>query len=207
MELVTRTVGSVVSTIADLLRSFTDLFLTQPLGATLRYLEETELKTLDGEKKAVKANTLWEKSGAVIMAEASELSSLKPQLDELGIPLVAVVKEDVGEEVQNFRPYFNGEIYLDEKRRFFGPRERKMGLSGFLRSGVWMNGYRAFKNGFLGNVYGEGFIMGGVFVIGPGSQGILLEHREMEFGDKVNIRHVANAVRDIQMELVPVPEH
>ena len=44
-----------------------------------------------------------------------ELSSLKPQLDELGIPLVAVVKENVGEEVQNFRPYFNGEIYLDEK--------------------------------------------------------------------------------------------
>ena len=46
-----------------------------------------------------------------------------------------------------------------------------MGLSGFLRVGVWKNGYRAFKNGFLGgNVYGEGFVMGGVFVIGPGSQ-------------------------------------
>lgn len=47
--------------------------------------------------------------------EAAELSSLKPQLDKLGVPLYAVVKEDVGTEVQNFRPYFKGEIFLDEK--------------------------------------------------------------------------------------------
>ena len=38
---------SVASAVADLLRSFTDIFLTQPLEATLRYLEESELKTLD----------------------------------------------------------------------------------------------------------------------------------------------------------------
>lgn len=49
------------------------------------------------------------------LQEAAELSSLKPQLDELGVPLYAVVKEDVGTEVQNFRPYFKGEIFLDEK--------------------------------------------------------------------------------------------
>lgn len=49
------------------------------------------------------------------MQEAAELSSLKPQLDQLGVPLYAVVKEDVGTEIQNFRPYFKGEIFLDEK--------------------------------------------------------------------------------------------
>lgn len=136
--------------------------------------------------------------------EAAELSSLKPQLDELGVPLYAVVKEDVGTEVQNFRPYFKGEIFLDEKvdsvksvslrhtrvfqtpwrirnredlclflvlqRRFYGPRERKMGLLAFLRVGVWMNGLRAFKKGFMGNVFGEGFVLGAVFVIGRGQQ-------------------------------------
>lgn len=51
--------------------------------------------------------------------EAAELSSLKPQLDELGVPLYAMVKEDVGTEVQNFRPYFKGEIFLDKKVPFF----------------------------------------------------------------------------------------
>lgn len=51
----------------------------------------------------------------VHLQEAAELSSLKPQLDQLGVPLYAVVKEDVGTEIQNFRPYFKGEIFLDEK--------------------------------------------------------------------------------------------
>lgn len=136
--------------------------------------------------------------------EAAELSSLKPQLDELGVPLYAVVKEDVGTEVQNFRPFFKGEIFLDEKRRFYGPRERKMGLLGFLRVGVWVNGLRAFKNGFMGNILGEGFVLGGVFVIGQGEQGILLEHREIEFGDKANIQEVIRAVRRISQELLPL---
>lgn len=47
--------------------------------------------------------------------EASELSSLKPQLEELGVPLVAVVKENVGTEIQDFRPHFAGDIYIDEE--------------------------------------------------------------------------------------------
>uniref|UniRef100_A0A8D3A3J6 Peroxiredoxin-like 2A n=1 Tax=Scophthalmus maximus TaxID=52904 RepID=A0A8D3A3J6_SCOMX len=132
-----------------------------------------------------------------------QLSSLKPQLDELGVPLYAVVKEDVGTEVQNFRPYFKGEIFLDEKR-FYGPRERRMGILAFLRLGVWLNGLRAFKNGFMGNVLGEGFVLGGVFVIGRGQQGILLEHREIEFGDKVNIIDVIKAARRIPQELLPI---
>lgn len=58
--------------------------------------------------------------------EAAELSSLKPQLDELGVPLYAVVKEDVGTEVQNFRPYFKGEIFLDKKVPFFLPHNWKL---------------------------------------------------------------------------------
>lgn len=45
-----------------------------------------------------------------------------------------------------------------------------MGVLAFLRVGVWMNGLRAFRNGFMGNVSGEGFVLGGVFVIGRGEQ-------------------------------------
>lgn len=56
------------------------------------------------------------------------------------------------------------------QKRFYGPRERKMGLLAFLRPGVWMNGLRAFQKGFMGNVLGEGFVLGGVFVIGRGEQ-------------------------------------
>lgn len=56
---------------------------------------------------------LWQPH--VLLQEASELSSLKPQLEELGVPLVAVVKENIGTEIQDFRPHFAGDIYIDEK--------------------------------------------------------------------------------------------
>ncbi|CAB1443663.1 unnamed protein product [Pleuronectes platessa] len=76
---------------------------------------------------------------------------------------------------------------------FYGPLQRKMGGVGFIRLGVWQNFMRAWRSGYQGNMNGEGFILGGVFVIGPGNQGILLEHREKEFGDKVHKR-VSNMV-------------
>lgn len=132
--------------------------------------------------------------------EASELSSLKPQLDELGVPLYAVVKENVETEIQDFSPHFAGEIFLDEKRAFYGPQQRKMGVLGFIRLGVWQNFIRAWRSGHQGNMNGEGFILGGVFVIGPGEQGVLLEHREKEFGDKVNIEWVLEAAKKIVVE-------
>ena len=37
-------------------------------------------------------------------------------------------------------------------------------------------------------------------------QGVILEHREIEFGDKVNILEVLNAARKIQRELVSLKE-
>uniref|UniRef100_A0A673ADF3 Redox-regulatory protein FAM213A n=1 Tax=Sphaeramia orbicularis TaxID=375764 RepID=A0A673ADF3_9TELE len=62
------TASAIGGFITGVLNSVTDRFLTPPLKATLKHLEETELKTLSGEKKAFKAKLLWEKSGAVIMA-------------------------------------------------------------------------------------------------------------------------------------------
>ena len=37
-------------------------------------------------------------------------------------------------------------------------------------------------------------------------QGVILEHREIEFGDKVNVLEVLNAVGRIQRELVSLEE-
>lgn len=45
-----------------------------------------------------------------------------------------------------------------------------------------------------GNWLGEGRLLGGVFVVGPGDQGILLDHKEKEFGDKVELQKVKDAV-------------
>uniref|UniRef100_A0AAV2LC87 Peroxiredoxin-like 2A n=1 Tax=Knipowitschia caucasica TaxID=637954 RepID=A0AAV2LC87_KNICA len=173
------TVAGFVTTVMNFL---TDPFLTSPLKATLKHLEETELSTLQGEKSDHGCEETW-----MIFVQRGGCRA-----------------EDVGTEALNFKPFFKGEIFLDEKRRFYGPRERRMGLLAFLRVGVWTNGMRAFTKGFAGNVFGEGFVLGGVFVIGRGQQGILLEHREIEFGDKVNIKDVIEAVRRMPRELQPI---
>lgn len=102
-----------------------------------------------------------------------------------------------------------------------------MGAMGFIRLGVWQNFMRAWRSGYQGNMNGEGFILGGVFVIGPGEQvaslrdtsgpwhaasaklyfnfllclqGILMEHREKEFGNKVDTANILEAVKKIVPE-------
>ncbi|XP_029787898.1 peroxiredoxin-like 2A isoform X2 [Suricata suricatta] len=118
--------GALGAAALALLLANTDVFLPKSRRATLEYLEDVDLKTLEKDPRTFKAKELWEKNGAVIMAvrrpgcflcreEAADLSSLKPKLDELGVPLYAVVKEQIGTEVKDFQPYFKGEIFLDEK--------------------------------------------------------------------------------------------
>ncbi|KAM9326220.1 peroxiredoxin-like 2A [Gastrophryne carolinensis] len=202
-------IGALGAAVAGILLANTDYFLTKTERATLEHIGATELQTLSKEPRTFQAKELWEKNGAVIMAvrrpgcflcreEAAGLSSLRPELDQLGIPLYAVVKENIGTEIESFQPYFKGQIFLDEKKRFYGPQERKMMFLGFIRLGVWQNFRRAWKAGFEGNLEGEGLILGGVFVIGSNNQGILLEHREKEFGDKANMTAVLEAAKKIK---------
>ncbi|XP_020785273.2 peroxiredoxin-like 2A [Boleophthalmus pectinirostris] len=210
------TAGSVLKAVglfvAHLLSSITDCFQTKAAWADLRVLQETELKTTGGVHERYKAKALWEKTGAVVMVvrrpgsllcreEAAELSSLQPQLQNVGVPLFAVVKQNIGKELDTFKKYFSGKVYVDQQRNFYGPVQRWMFLSLFLRIGVWRSLWRAYRRGFRGNLRGEGFVLGGVFVIGPEDQGILLEHREKEFGDKVNMLAVLTAVRKMQKNI------
>uniref|UniRef100_A0A665WCW3 Peroxiredoxin-like 2A n=1 Tax=Echeneis naucrates TaxID=173247 RepID=A0A665WCW3_ECHNA len=74
----------------------------------------------------------------------------------------------------------------------------RMGLAlGLVRLGVLRNLVHAGKKGYQGNRRGEGFILGGLFVIGAEKQGILLEHREKEFGDKADLSSIMEAARKI----------
>lgn len=47
--------------------------------------------------------------------EAAELSSLKSQLQDIEVPLFAVVKENLGKELDCFKKFFSGKVYLDQK--------------------------------------------------------------------------------------------
>lgn len=53
------------------------------------------------------------------MKEATELSSLKSQLQDLEVPLFAVVKENLGKELDCFKKFFSGKVYVDQKVWFY----------------------------------------------------------------------------------------
>ena len=127
--------------------------------------------------------------------EAAELSKLEPTLSKVKVPLIAVLHEELGNK--DFMPFFQGSVFFDPDKIFFGPVERRLFLLGFLRIETYISGYKAHKSGTQGNFVGDGTLLGGVFVIGPGDTGIIFEHREKFWGDYVNTSDVLQAVEKI----------
>jgi len=166
---------------------------------------ETKLLTLpDGPE--IDARDLWKDSGAVVQIvrrpgwklcreEAVWLSSKASQLGN--VKLVAVVKENLDTEVDDFRQFIKSDIYLDEAMHFYGPKIRKGGYMSLLSPSL-ISKLNAIK--LPNNLKGEGWIMGGVLVVGPGDQGILYEHLEAKVGDRCDADQVMAAVAKISTE-------
>ena len=79
--------------------------------------------------------------------EAHELSSHKQQLEKLGVRLIAVVKEAIPEQIQQFHGiYWSGELYIDEDLGFFkalgGGTVQSKGLFALASSAVRANNKR-----------------------------------------------------------------
>ena len=55
------------------------------------------------------------------------------------------------------------------------------------------------NGGHIRKFYHFLFFFTGVFLIGPGDQGILYEHREMEFGDNFNESELLDALAKIKL--------
>ena len=126
-----------------------------PLPTTAS-LADAPLKPLLAPSSAVtKASELWREQPVVILAvrrpgcqlcraEASRLHSIKPQLDQAGVRLVAVLHEEREEQVLEFRSEFwPGELFLDENKEVFkavgGGALRRGSLTSFLNpfSRIW----------------------------------------------------------------------
>jgi len=104
-----------------------------------------------------------------------------------------VLGESLGAE--EFGQFFNGKaMFLDTDRTFYGPQIRRMHYWGFFRLENWINIYKSSKLGTPGNLEGDGTYLGGVYVLGPGNQGVVYEHREGTWGDNVNTTDVLEAV-------------
>jgi len=115
------------------------------------------------------------------------------------VPLVGVLHEKLG--AADFQPFLSGPLYYDPDKIFFGPKQRRLGLLGFLRLDVWLNIYRSQKErGSEGNFKGDGTLLGGVYVIGPGDQGVVLHHKEDVWGDHCNTTALLEAVKKLSKQ-------
>ncbi|KAL3876329.1 hypothetical protein ACJMK2_034191 [Sinanodonta woodiana] len=158
------------------------LFDAKPQLATLDYLANAKLQTIDSSRKN--------------FTEAQDLSLLKDEMDAHGVRLLAVVHETLG--VSDFKSFFKGDVFLDLDKIFYGPVKRWASLFDLLRFGVLKNGYRVFQKQIPVDLVGEGRLLGGLFVIGPGNQGIIFQYHEKEFGDHASLQDVQDAIRNIK---------
>ena len=78
------------------------------------------------------------------------------------MPMYALLHEELG--AAEFSQYFKGDLLLDVEKRFYGPEERRMLLTGMLRWSVWQNLRRASNKGVDGNLKGDGSLLGSKYI-------------------------------------------
>ncbi|KAG0618966.1 hypothetical protein M758_4G105200 [Ceratodon purpureus] len=177
-------------------------------------------RALKGSRKLppFKASNLWSEKATLFFcirrpgcvmcrAEAHQLFARKPIFDALGIQLVAVLLEDIDEEVWAFWPrYWAGMVVLDENRDFFralgGGKLMKDSLfTGFFLNPIArLNWKRAMKTGIQYNTRGEGTIKGGMFIVRPGKGGVAYQFAEKNFGDWAPLDEVLQVCHHIREE-------
>uniref|UniRef100_A0A3Q2D0C0 Uncharacterized protein n=3 Tax=Cyprinodon variegatus TaxID=28743 RepID=A0A3Q2D0C0_CYPVA len=61
-------IGAVGAALAGIFLANTDMCLPKGENATLEHLEDADLRSTTDDSKVIKAKSLWEKNGAVVMA-------------------------------------------------------------------------------------------------------------------------------------------
>uniref|UniRef100_A0A0K0EMD2 Peroxiredoxin-like 2A n=1 Tax=Strongyloides stercoralis TaxID=6248 RepID=A0A0K0EMD2_STRER len=178
---------------------------------TINYLRTAKLLKINSEKDVlsaptIEASSILDNENVLVMAirrpgcalcrkEGQNLVAIKPQLEEKSIKLIGVVHEYKG--VDEFKKFFDGDIYYDKDRKFYGPNERWMPLwIGFLRPKLWLSYKKAKDSGVEGNLEGEGRLLGGVYLITKGK--ILYSHLEKEWGDWSNTTEILEIIKKLE---------
>jgi len=136
--------------------------------------------------------------------EAAELASLIPRLKQEGahVPrLIAICHEVNGAQLFRAKYWPGGEVYIDQGRTCFKAiGDLYLGYSGLLSMAFWRNLNRAKAKNFKGNTKGEGRYLGGVLVVGPGSQGIVYQYNEQAYGEHAPLDDVYAALKRIKSD-------
>lgn len=153
---------------------------------------------------------------------ALEASEKIAEMKSLGAArVVALVKEDIGTEVADFRAgFWSDEVMLDDQKSFYlalggGKESRTFSVTTFLA--MYLNPFsksrikdalgKSDKEGVKGNITGEGFINGGVYVIRSDGKAAFAFCEE-QMGDMAPVEDVLEgvkaAVRGEVFEMAPM---
>ncbi|CAG8643328.1 2876_t:CDS:2, partial [Racocetra fulgida] len=140
----------------------------------------TDLK----DNSTFKASSLWQDSPALVLVvrrpgcqlcreESIKIASYRDLIsDKMGVKMVAIVHENLDNEVEEFnKGYWNGLLYYDKEKSFF--------------------------THIGGNFKGDGSVLGGVYIIHQGSKGVEYQYREKVWGDHAPFDQVLTAVKNV----------
>ncbi|KAF9583970.1 hypothetical protein BGW38_007972 [Lunasporangiospora selenospora] len=175
------------------------LFSTKTI--TTRYEDIKDVKLVDflgvESEQLFAAHELWKDQPTIVIAirrpgcqfcreEAVIFHEIRETLESMGISMVCIVHEKVGADIFQ-QEFWKGKVYLDQDKGFYkalgGGRLRTGGWGQLIRPYFWVNFVRNKHSGVKGNFIGDGSILGGLFLLKSGSQGIAYEHIEKIWGD------------------------
>lgn len=128
---------------------------------------------------------------------AADLSALHTSLESAGVTMIAIGCQETGWREFVDGAFFAGPVFVDKEQEAF----KALGLRrsgvwdafGFADWSSWVAVVRSYSRGVVGDLKGDGFQMGGTFVILP-SGACVYDHRMQSPGDKPDAAEILNAV-------------
>ncbi|KAJ9052758.1 hypothetical protein DSO57_1031036 [Entomophthora muscae] len=169
-----------------------------------KFLEGIKVKNSKGEDVII--SDFWKKQTVVLKVlrrfgcplcryESRLLSELKPEFDALDIKLIAIGFENVGLNDFLSGGYWDWEILVDNERSVHTSLDLKKipvsaGLKDLMSSATRAAIMAATKAGIQGDLKGDGFQLGGTFVIEKGTSKLLYEYRQVGAGSYSSLKEV-----------------
>jgi len=94
------------------------------------------------------------------------VSDLKDQFEAMGVRMVAIGFDEKGVDEFVAGNYWNADLYLDKDKELHKQLQFKRGsILDMFKSKLWALNKEAKKNGITGNFKGDGFQLGGTYLI------------------------------------------
>ncbi|KAJ9074269.1 hypothetical protein DSO57_1007961 [Entomophthora muscae] len=184
------------------------------------FLQGITIQALTGETVVI--TDLWKEHTVILKVlrrfgcplcryESRLLSNLKPEFDRLNVRLVGIGFEEVGLQEFLDGKYWEWELFLDTERtvhRALGLTKMSIiaGLADLLTAASRAAVSAANKLGISGDFNGDGFQLGGTYVIGAGSAGLLYEYKQTgaaEYPSMKSIFSAAGGDPDLVEDMAP----